>query len=153
MTLVLVSVYEKSPIIQFPAIGTITIYRIFKNIVWVIFSCSYCTPAQSIIIFSQPQAYPPTGVNVNPVLSYGRNRKNPRYMVIVPWAQFPRLYTATGHCCNNNDDNCSGQDRMFPGPVSNVMELILPSSLCFSSAFSFFPCLEGGGGAHVYTRM
>ena len=56
-------------------IGTITIYRIFRNIVWVIFSCSYCTPSRSIIIFSQPPAYPPKGVNANPVLTYGRNRK------------------------------------------------------------------------------
>ena len=57
------------------AIGTITIYRRFKYIVLVFFSCSYCTPSRSIIIFSQPRAYPPKGVNANPVLTYGRNRK------------------------------------------------------------------------------
>ena len=34
------------------AIGTITIYRIFKKIVCVIFSCSYCTPSRSRIILA-----------------------------------------------------------------------------------------------------
>ena len=31
-----------------------------------LFSWSYCTPPESIIVFSQAQAYPPKGVNTSP---------------------------------------------------------------------------------------
>ena len=49
----------------------------------VVFSWSYCTPSRSIIIFSQPQAYPQKGVNANPVLFFPCRYCTPSRSIII----------------------------------------------------------------------
>ena len=52
ISLKIFSLFFQAGLPQFEESGAITIYRIFKKIVWVIFSCSYCTPSRSIIILA-----------------------------------------------------------------------------------------------------
>ena len=75
-------------ILPFWARGTITKCRILKKKSLAFFLWNYCMTSRRMIIFSKPQAYPQKVVNANPVLVYGRNKKNARYFVIVPWAPF-----------------------------------------------------------------
>ena len=55
----------------------------------VIFSWSYCTPSRSIVIFSQPQAYPQKGINANLVLAYSTFRSRDLQLLNFAWTDLP----------------------------------------------------------------
>ena len=99
-------------------IDTITVYRIFKNIVWVcvIFFriviafhhdvfVQLLHPITKYNYFQLTGGVPPERSEYKPCINVWAKQKNPRYMVIVPWAM-----TACFHKCW-----CENLDK----PISN----------------------------------